>query len=123
MRIINDSNTSYCTDDYIADKVCDGWFGNGVERRNRLEAAGYDYDKIQEIVNKKMSSKRLEDFRHNNKNMSNYRILKAMITECLSSNDISYKNMIMNLAEIIVDDAINQNGYEDEDEDEDESDD
>ena len=119
MRIINNGNTSYCTDDYIADKVCDGWFGNGEDRRNRLEAAGYDYDKIQEIVNKKVDSKRLEGFRRNIKNMSNYRILKAMIAECLSSNDISYINMIMNLAETIVDNAINQN----EDEEEDESDD
>lgn len=113
MRIINN-------DDYIADKVCDGWFGNGVERRNRLEAAGYDYNKIQEIVNKKMSSKMLEDFRRNHKNMSNYRILKAMISECLSSNDISYINMVLNLAETIVDDAINQ---DEEEEEEDESDD
>lgn len=114
MRIINN-------DDYIADKVCDGWFGNGVDRRNRLEAAGYDYNKIQGIVNKKMSSKRQEDFRRNHKNMSNYRILKAMITECLSSNDISYITMILKLADIIVGDAINQN--EDINEEEDESDD
>ena len=121
MKIINNGNTSYCTDDYIADKVCDGWFGNGEDRRNRLEAAGYDYDKIQEIVNKKMNSNRLEELRRNHQNMSNYRILKAMITECLSSNDISYVNMILNLAETIVDNATNQN--EDEDEDEDEPDD
>lgn len=116
MRIINNGNTSYCTDDYIADKVCDGWFGNGEDRRNRLEAAGYDYNKIQSIVNEKMMTKSMEEIRSRNKNMSNYRILKAMIAECLSSNDISYRNMILNLAEIIVDDAINQNGYEEEDE-------
>ena len=113
MRIINN-------DDYIADKVCDGWFGNGVERRNRLEAAGYDYDKIQSIVNEKMMTKSMEEIRSRNRNMSNYRILKAMITECISSNDISYINMILNLAETIVDNAINQNEDEDEEEDEEE---
>lgn len=110
MKIINN-------DDYIADKVCDGWFGNGADRRKRLEAAGYDYNKIQEIVNKKMMTKSMEEIRSRNRNMSNYRILKAMITECINSNDISYITMILQLAEIIVDDVINQNEEEDESDD------
>ena len=84
-----------------------------IEKVNDLQA---DCNKIQEIVNKKMNSKRLEDIR-NHKNMSNYRILKTMIIECLNSKDISYISMVLQLAEIIVDDAINHvNHNEDEDE-------
>ena len=43
------------TDDEIADEVILGLWGNGVERKKRLEEDGYDYDAIQEIVNKKLS--------------------------------------------------------------------
>lgn len=101
------------SNDYIADKVCEGWFGNGLDRQKRLEDAGYDYNVIQTIVNEKMMTKRMEEIRSKNRNMSNYRILKAMIIECLGSTDISYINMILSLAENIVDDSIAKNGYED----------
>lgn len=123
MIIKDNEKQSY---DSVAEKVCDGWFGNGLERRERLEAAGYDYNTVQSIVNKKMNERErslrsIRIFGENYRNMSNYRILKAMITECLGSNDISYINMILNLAETIVDDAINRN--EDNNEEEDEEDD
>ena len=39
----------------IADEVILGLWGNGAERKHRLEEAGYDYDAIQEIVNKKLN--------------------------------------------------------------------
>ena len=42
------------TDDEMADEVILGLWGNGTERKQRLEE-GYDYDAIQEIVNKKLS--------------------------------------------------------------------
>lgn len=35
----------------IADEVIDGKWGNGSERRKRLEAAGYNYREVQEMVN------------------------------------------------------------------------
>ena len=38
----------------MADEVILGLWGNGTERKQRLEE-GYDYDAIQEIVNKKLS--------------------------------------------------------------------
>ena len=38
----------------IADEVIAGKWGNGQDRKNRLTAAGYDYQAIQDIVNKKM---------------------------------------------------------------------
>jgi len=37
--------------DTIAPKVIQGDWGNGEERRNRLEQAGYDYDVVQQRVN------------------------------------------------------------------------
>lgn len=36
----------------IAQEVIDGKWGNGDDRINRLRAAGYDYDAVQNIVNK-----------------------------------------------------------------------
>lgn len=38
----------------IADEVIAGKWGNGQDRKNRLTAAGYDYQAVQDIVNKKM---------------------------------------------------------------------
>lgn len=37
--------------DTIAAEVIQGDWGNGEERRNRLEQAGYDYDTVQQRVN------------------------------------------------------------------------
>lgn len=38
----------------IADEVIAGQWGNGDERKKRLEAAGYDYNAIQALVNEKL---------------------------------------------------------------------
>ena len=43
------------TNEEIADEVILGLWGNGAKRQQRLEEEGYDYDAIQEIVNKKIS--------------------------------------------------------------------
>ena len=37
--------------DELAQEVIQGSWGNGAERRQRLEAAGYDYDVVQDCVN------------------------------------------------------------------------
>jgi len=39
----------------IAKEVINGKFGNGEERKKKLEKAGYDYEKVQKEVNKLMS--------------------------------------------------------------------
>lgn len=39
----------------IADRVLNGEFGNCVERKKKLEAAGYNYEAVQTIVNEKIS--------------------------------------------------------------------
>ena len=38
--------------DEIAREVIQGKWGNGTDRKNRLTAAGYDYDEVQKMVNK-----------------------------------------------------------------------
>lgn len=35
----------------IAQEILSGLWGNGVDRRNRLEKAGYNYNDVQTIVN------------------------------------------------------------------------
>lgn len=40
----------------IAQEVINGAWGNGDDRKNRLAAAGYDYNTIQAIVNQKLSA-------------------------------------------------------------------
>lgn len=44
------------SNEVIADEVIAGKWGNGSDRKKRLEAAGYDYAAIQSIVNKKVSA-------------------------------------------------------------------
>jgi hypothetical protein len=40
--------------DQIANEVLAGQWGNGDDRKNRLRAAGYDYDAVQRIVNQRV---------------------------------------------------------------------
>ena len=42
----------------IAEEVIQGLWGNGEERKTKLENAGYNYNEIQTIVNQKFSSKK-----------------------------------------------------------------
>lgn len=43
------------TNQEIATEIIAGKWGNGAERRTRLEAAGYNYNAVQSIVNAIMS--------------------------------------------------------------------
>ena len=47
-------NTTKLSEEEIALQVINGMWGNGKERQKRLTEAGYDYDAIQKIVNKKI---------------------------------------------------------------------
>ncbi len=49
------SSTDKKSVDTIVDEVIAGKWGNGTDRKNRLEAAGYDYDTIQNKVNAKLN--------------------------------------------------------------------
>lgn len=45
----------------VALEVINGEWGNGEERRQRLEAAGYDYNKVQAAVNKILNGEDFDD--------------------------------------------------------------
>lgn len=42
------------TNEQLADEVLKGLWGNGIDRKNRLEKAGYNYSAVQAIVNKRV---------------------------------------------------------------------
>lgn len=50
----NPQNSLKLSDEEIALQVINGMWGNGKERRQRLTEAGYNYDAIQKIVNRKL---------------------------------------------------------------------
>ena len=50
------------TVDQIVDEVLAGSWGNDEERKRRLEEAGYDYDVIQEAVNKRLEASDPDDY-------------------------------------------------------------
>ena len=52
-KIVNGSSKSVSA---IADEVIAGKWGNGNDRKNKLQAAGYDYNAVQAEVNKKLGS-------------------------------------------------------------------
>lgn len=49
----------------IAQEVINGAWGNGEDRKNKLIAAGYDYNTIQSIVNQKLGSKPISNKKSN----------------------------------------------------------
>ena len=48
------STSNKKSNETIANEVIAGKWGNGADRKNKLTAAGYDYNAIQAIVNKKL---------------------------------------------------------------------
>ena len=48
----------YKTNSEVAEEVIAGMWGNGDERKEKLTAAGYDYDKIQKCVNNLLAPKK-----------------------------------------------------------------
>lgn len=49
------------TVEQLADEVISGKWGNGIERKNRLTAAGYDYNAVQKLVNEKLYKKTVDE--------------------------------------------------------------
>ncbi len=59
------SKPSKKSNETIAQEVINGAWGNGEDRKNKLSAAGYDYNTIQAIVNQKLGSKPVSDKKSN----------------------------------------------------------
>ena len=49
------------TVEQLADEVIAGKWGNGIERKNLLTAAGYDYNAVQKLVNEKLYKKTVDE--------------------------------------------------------------
>lgn len=52
------SSQTVKTVDDIALEVLAGLWGNGDDRKNRIVAAGYDYEEVQEVVNKLLENRK-----------------------------------------------------------------
>ena len=52
LKPVNSSVASRKTNEEVAKEVLAGKWGNGVDRKNRLTQAGYNYSEIQTIVNR-----------------------------------------------------------------------
>lgn len=52
------------TNEQIADEVIAGKWGNGADRKKRLEQAGYNYNAIQTIVNNKLGGNKTQVIRY-----------------------------------------------------------
>lgn len=48
------------SNEQLADEVINGKWGNGVDRKNRLTAAGYNYEAVQAIVNERLGKSSLK---------------------------------------------------------------
>ena len=53
--MVKPSTPSKKTNDQIAQEVINGKWGNGETRKQKLKAAGYDYNTIQKLVNQKLN--------------------------------------------------------------------
>lgn len=53
---VNEEPTPKFTTEEMVQKIINGEYGNGDERKQRLEAEGYDYRKIQNAVNKAIAT-------------------------------------------------------------------
>lgn len=50
------------SNEQLADEVINGKWGNGADRKNRLSAAGYNYEAVQAIVNERLGKSNLKSF-------------------------------------------------------------
>ena len=65
------STPSKKSNETIAQEVINGAWGNGEDRKNRLTAAGYDYNTIQGIVNQKLTGKSTVSNKKSNETIAN----------------------------------------------------
>lgn len=87
------------TNEQIADEVLEGKWGNGEERKKELEAKGYNYQAIQDIVNEKLgiTKKPVVEYYTVQKGDNLTKIAKkygTTVNQLVSWNGIKNKNLI-----------------------------
>ena len=65
------SNNTNKSNEAIADEVIAGKWGNGTDRKTRLENAGYNYNEVQTAVNNKLSGKSTTSSKKSNETIAN----------------------------------------------------
>ena len=81
------STTSKKSNEEIANEVIAGKWGNGNDRKNRLNAAGYDYNAVQNIVNAKLGYTQTSYYKkYNGSSVSLVDALKAIGVDSSLSN-------------------------------------
>lgn len=82
--------------DDLVEEVLDGKWDNGEDRKNKLTAAGYDYDAVQNAVNKKLAAKK--EVWHTIKNGETLSEIAerfdTTVTELVKLNGIKNPNLI-----------------------------
>ncbi len=102
------TNPTRKTNDQIADEVIAGQWGNGADRKKRLTDAGYDYNVIQGIVNKKLAPARKSNDQIANEVIAgqwgngddrkqrltsagyNYTVIQAIVNKLMGANKAVY---------------------------------
>lgn len=90
------TTTKKKSNEEIAEEVLAGKWGNGEERKNRLTAAGRDYDAIQAIVNKKIAAAKTITYTvKENDNLTKIaKEYKTTVAKIAADNDIKDVNKI-----------------------------
>lgn len=65
------TTSSRKSNETIADEVIAGKWGNGTDRKTRLENAGYNYNEVQTAVNNKLSGKSTTSSKKSNETIAN----------------------------------------------------
>lgn len=96
MEIVDNSvENNKKSNEEIAEEVIKGYFGNGEERKIKLSEAGYNYQEIQNLVNKKLEKTSISYTVKSGDNLTN--IAKAYgttIDNLVKLNNIKDKNKI-----------------------------
>ena len=92
------------TNEEIADEVIKGIWGNGVDRKVKLTEAGYNYTKIQEIVNKSYVNKEIVHVVKSGETLSGIALkYGTTVDKLVKRNSIANPNLIYVNQKIIID--------------------
>lgn len=80
----------------LANEVIEGKWGNGEERKNRLTESAYNYDEVQNLVNKKLSNKIVQIYivKPGDNLTKIAKMFNTTVDKIAQDNNIKNKNLI-----------------------------
>ena len=87
------SETTKKTVSQLADEVIVGKWGTGETRKEKLEAAGYDYEEVQAAVNKKMGVRSSTSTKKPDQVLSVGSVVKSVAMKLGSQGGVGYKKI------------------------------